>query len=1179
MTARAPAASQATPHAEQARAARPEASVWVSASAGSGKTKVLADRVLRLLLTGTQPQRILCLTFTRAAAAEMQNRIRHLLGQWAAETGDGLAERIRALTGEEPDDALLERARGLFAEVLEAPGGINIQTIHSFCQSLLARFPIEAGLAPHFRVMDERVTAEALTVARDSVLGLADGETDLAKAVATVTALVGEGDFAELLGQITRARGRIAQMIEDGGGTGPVSRRVRRLLGVGADDTVEGLIEGFCARTPDRLLVQAVTDLAHSRAEIERHTDLRKARGDMQNAIRILEWIKSPTPSEFDNYALVFLTQSQSIRKQLVSTGVSKALPLLERAMRQEAGVVHGVVMRRRAVRTAVATDALITIADAVLTHYERHKRRHALLDYEDLILAARTLVERAQGWVMYKLDGGIEHVLIDEAQDSNADQWAIVGAVTSEFFAGEGARESRRTVFAVGDEKQSIFGFQGAAPDEFARMQEHFGRRATDAQLEWQDVPLATSFRSVPAVLRAVDAVFTKSPMYGRAGTSHMAAMRAPGTGRAEAARKASAIPVGHVSHREGQSGLVEVWPPVMPPEGGRGSPWSPRTRPETPPTAERLSREIAARVASWISDAEPLPSRGRAVRASDVMILVRRRTEIVTYLMQALKHNGVAVAGADRMVVADQLAVQDLVALAAFALLPEDDLNLAAVLKGPLIGFSEEQLFEACHGREVPLWRVLRELAGRDPAAQRAVELLKEVLERADRTPPFEFFAHILGSLGGRARIVARLGEQAHDSVDEMLALAQIYEEAKTPSLQGFLQWFAHGRAEIKRDLDQGLRDEVRIMTVHGAKGLEAPIVFLADTMQTPVGDRGLLWGTEADGVEGGEIMLWPPRAMDRPPLANLLAEARKQRADEEYRRLLYVAMTRAEDRLYVCGYGTSRKPPENCWHNLVREGLEGIAEPFGFESGERGYTSNWAGDGLRLSDGQRADPDRGGDPRQAASAAEGLPEWAGRPAPAEQSPPRPRAPSHIEDGEPTVRSPLGRDRGRGFQRGNLIHRLLETLPDLEPGARADAARRFLGSPLHGLDADRIEEILAETMAVLEAPEHRELFGPGSRAEVPVAGVVDGIAISGRIDRLVVEPGRVRILDFKTNRPPPRRPEDVAVAYRRQMAAYRKLISAIYQDHTVECAILWTDGPRLMTIDTNLDGPEPAT
>ncbi|MEX2454878.1 MAG: 3'-5' exonuclease, partial [Rhodospirillaceae bacterium] len=493
------------------------------------------------------------------------------------------------------------------------------------------------------------------------------------------------------------------------------------------------------------------------------------------------------------------------------------------------------------------------------------------------------------------------------------------------------------------------------------------------------------------------------------------------------------------------------------------------------------------------------------------------------------------------------------------------------------------EDRLFDVCHGRESNVWASLRARGRSGAACRHAWEMLSEILGRADMTPPYEFFAHILGPMRGRARLLARMGEEAGDPIDEFLALALAFEQAHPPSLQGFLRWLDEGQAEIKRDLDQGIRDEVRIMTVHGAKGLQAPIVFLADTMQTPQAGRGFLWdgagedgGEDVDGDEVRDLLLWPPRTTERERVANRLAAAERKRQDEEYRRLLYVAMTRAEDRLYVAGYGTRNQPPEGAWYNLVRRGLEGIAQPFPFDSFADGLSDDaeagWAGEGLVVANSQSSVPDGRPSPTGVAADLRALPSWIDDPAPSEPEPPRPLAPSRPAADRPASRSPLGEDLGAAFQRGLLVHRLLQMLPDVPAGRRRAAADAYLRRPVHGLDAERIGSLLDETFAVLDHPDHADLFGPGSRTEAPVAGIVGGVAISGRIDRIVVGRETVKILDFKTNRPPPAEVGNVSAVYLRQMAAYRALLAKIYPDRTVECLLLWTDGPRLMPLPAKL-------
>ncbi|MEE2996618.1 MAG: double-strand break repair helicase AddA [Pseudomonadota bacterium] len=1137
----------------QTIAAAPLASVWVSASAGSGKTKVLADRVLRLLLNGSPAGKILCLTFTRAAAAEMQNRIRRLLGDWAVMSDAELDAAIVRLSGDTPTSEIRALARRLFAEVLDTPGGLKIQTIHAFCESLLGRFPVEAGLAPYFHVMDERTAAEALLTARNEILDAARSGADdaLADALGVVTGWVHEDEFADLMMAIASNRSRLNRLLIGHGGIEGATQATRSVLGVAAEETVEALLQA--AAVEPKIDQSGLRDAADVLS--------RGGKQDKDKAAKMSAWLfadPAARAKEFDAYASVYLTGSGTTRGILASKGAVKELPKIADIMQREAGRVFAVQEKRKAIQTAGATEAILAIATALINRYEDHKNRHAILDYDDLILRARRLVEQAAPWVLFKLDGGLDHILIDEAQDSNADQWAVVRAIVDEFHAGGGAREVGRTVFAVGDEKQSIFSFQGAAPDQFSAMSDYFEKRVTAAGQDWHRVPLDVSFRSTSTVLQAVDAVFADD----------------------EVREGVSSAKIVHKAHRHGQAGLVELWPPVFPEDRDDISPWStPEDLRNDATPARRLAHAIAWRISDWVEGGEKLPSADRYMRPGDIMVLVRRRTEFVDNLIRELKKRRVDVAGLDRMVLTDQLAVQDLIALAAFALLPHDDLNLAAVLKGPLIGFDEVKLFEVCHRRDGTVWGSLRRLARTDPRCAEAHRILSDVLARADFAAPYEFFANILGPMTGRARLISRLSEEANDPIDEFLSLALAFEQTHTPSLQGFIRWLEEGDAQIKRDLDQGLRDEVRIMTVHGAKGLQAPVVILADTMQVPQSDGCLMW---YHGDSQADALLWPPRSRVRERSAQRLAGEQRTRQDEEYRRLLYVAMTRAEDRLYIAGYGTRRTPPDAAWWNVIARGLEPVAEKFAFES-HPGRPDDeaemaWQGDGFRLQMPQTLAPDRRSEGGESATDIPELPGWIDAMAPEEPEPPRPLTPSRPTLPEPTTRSPLGDDNGLAFQRGVLVHRLLQTLPNLREPDRSGAARAFLARPVHGLELDQIDALVAETLAVLGDTACAPLFGPGSRAEVPVAGVVRGSAISGRIDRLVVGSGGVQILDFKTNRLPPSRPEDVPTLYLRQMSAYRALLRKIYKNQEVDCILLWTDGPRLMPLDAKLlDAYEP--
>ena len=1146
------------PETAQRPAADPAASVWVSASAGTGKTKVLTDRVLRLLLQGTAPQRILCLTFTKAAAAEMSNRIAERLGQWAVRDDVELSKDLTELTGHRPENLTLIAARRLFARVLDAPGGLAIQTIHGFCQSLLRRFPLEAVVAPHFAVMDERSAAEMLKQARRRVLDAACAEDDanLAQSLARITRYVNEKSFADLIGELTAQRDRLKQVIRDAGGFDGLVAEIHRRLGVAP---------GF---GDDGVLTETAVESAFDGAGLRRALDAlsRGSKTDTERAAILGDWLAA-APNQrillFESYSGAFLTREGTVRKTLITKFAQAFDSGALDALSAEAARLIRVRERRRAVLVAASTTALLTLGYDILAAYREKKRRGMQLDYDDLILDARNLLHRPgiAPWVLYKLDGGIDHILIDEAQDTNPEQWQVVEALAAEFFSGSGGRENDapRTVFAVGDAKQSIFSFQRADPAAFERMRRHFAQRVPAAGAVWREVPMDMSFRSADAVLRAVDGVFARLP-----------------------ARDGVAIsdqPIRHQAFRIGQAGLVELWPPVLPPARDEPAPWQPPIRSvgaEAP--VARLARMIALTIRRWIDGGDILESKGRPIRAGDVMILVRRRGSFMGQAVRALKALGVPVAGVDRMVLTDQLAVMDLMALARFLLLPEDDLTLATVLKGPLVGFSEDRLFELAYGRGGALWPALRARAHENADFARAEEFLSLLLARADYAPPFELFARVLGAGRGRERILARLGPEAADPLDEFLNAALLYQRAHAPSLQGFLHWLEAANEDIKRDLEQGQRDEVRVMTVHGAKGLQAPIVFLPDTMQKPTAQPSLLW----PAPEGGEkqIVLWPPRVEHDVTLASHTRQAERDKRDREHRRLLYVAMTRAEDRLYVCGWGTRRQLPEDCWYNLIVGGLAGLAAPVEIDlSAAFPGAGGWAGPGLRLTNPQEMRPEIERLAPALPVAPGEAPDWLAVPPLPEPDPPRPLVPSRPDGDEPAVQPPFLGDGGDAFRRGLLLHRLLQALPDIPAEKRAETGRRFLARTVHGLDRVARDRLLDEALAVIDDPTTAVLFGPDSLAEVPIVGRLGRAVVTGRIDRLAIIADRVLLVDYKSARAAPAKAAETPPMYIRQMALYRALISKIYCGKTIDCYLLWTAEPRLDQLDpTLLDHHMPA-
>ncbi|MBI76361.1 MAG: double-strand break repair helicase AddA [Rhodospirillaceae bacterium] len=1128
---------QTDPSIKQRPAANPNRSVWVAASAGTGKTKVLTDRVLALLLSGTPPHRLLCLTFTNAAAAEMANRINQVLAQWSIADETELRKNINFLMGQRAKNDILLRARKLFGQVLDVPGGMKIQTVHAFCESLLGRFPLEAGLAPYFQVMDEREAKEIQNEAQVRVFLEARNSpgTKLASALEEVTKHIQESDFEKLLGDFISERGRLCRLIERFGSVDLLINQIYRKLGVSKHETEFSIKKDACRKS--NFDFHALRKTADAMAK--------GSKTDIKSSKKIKQWIEAnfqEREKTFDSYLSVFFTLGGEKRARLVHKEAKALYSAAPKNLENEAKRLEYSLLRVRANVTGKATAAILTIINSLLEVYEKCKKERARLDYDDLILKARSLLE-AEGnvsWVMFKLDGGIDHILIDEAQDTNPDQWAIITALSEEFFSGEGASKIERTIFAVGDPKQSIYSFQRADPKAFEEMRSYFRTKAIEISKPWKDVNLYISFRSTSSVLKIVDAVLASEPLK---------------LGVAEAEKK-----ILHEPLRYGEAGLVELWPPVGPIEQQELEPWSPPVKARSgydPQT--QLAEGIAATIQNWIKKGEILKSKNRPIRAGDIIILVRRRGTFVEKMVRALKREDLPVAGADRMVLSEHLAVLDLVSIGNFLLLPEDELNLAGVLKSPLIGFSEDDLFELAYNRgQSNLWKTLCCRYEEKPIFKFAFEELKALLETAESAPPFELFSEILGKRNGRKKIIGRLGSEANDPIDEFLTLALHYERTQTPSLQGFLNWFLKNDIEVKRDFEHAIRNEVRVMTVHGAKGLQAPIVFLPDSMQVPSGLPRLLWTED-------EIILWPPRRRYFEKQCEKALLAARQVRDSEYRRLLYVAMTRTEDRLYICGWNTLRRAVSGNWYELVESALKKIGSEFNFDSSDI-CPQGWKGPGWRLENPQLQKAKN--TDFEISIIKESLPDWVKKQPKPEAAYTQHLSPSHSEEYEPSVISPIGDGKIDFFQRGLIIHKLLELLPGIQMEKRRQVASRFLAQPVHQLTHEDQREYISEVMSIIENTQFKEVFGPDSRSEVTITGRLGAQVIVGQLDRLLIKSDQVMIIDYKSSRPPPEKLADVSPAYLRQMSSYRAVLYSIFPDRPINCALLWTYTPSLMPL-----------
>lgn len=1136
----------------QLLAANPEDNVWLSASAGTGKTQVLSARVLRLLLReDVSPSQILCLTFTKAGAAEMANRINAVLARWVRLPDTKLFEELGHL-GAPNDPATRERARSLFASVLDCPGGgLRIDTIHAFAQFLIGNFPEEAGLAPGTRVMDDR-SRELL--AREVLTELFE-EAERTHDVRVLDGLrefTTRKDPGALHGWLMRAADCHDLWEGPAGWQSPMGARVRQALGLPADAG-----EGWAQEVlhpdlfPDDTLMAMLPALEGW-----------KVKTGQESAAFVRRWLGLGLPERIAAAAAFRDTILKKDGEPRKMEGAAKLDPLFTRHQEDIAEALREYEERRSLLACAEIITSALEIGRAFAVKWEARKAREGLLDFGDLIRKAAALLgnSEAADWIRYKLDRHFDHILIDEAQDTNQSQWDIVEALIDDFFSGEGARGDKlRTIFTVGDYKQAIFGFQGTSPENFARAKARVHARITAAQQGiragrvnrrapgWQDLDLGLSFRTAQVVLGFVNRVIAAL------GFAEFGLDRAPAQ---------------HVGAE--RPGLVTLWPPVVPDSGEQES------EEEESEEAERdwlprhdtlLAEKIADQVHRWVSGTEPFVlAKGtrRNAQAGDIMVLVRQRKELAAQIVAKLYARGVPVAGVDRLRLGAPLAVKDVLAALRFAAQPQDDLSLANLLASPLIGWSQDDLLaHVPREKDVRLWDHLRR-DGAPPQVLATAEALRDLLRRADYQTPQALIAWLLtGPWQGRAKLVARLGAEANDPLDELLNAAFAYEAEHWPSLAGFLAWFDAGTGDLKRDADSA-SGQVRVMTVHGSKGLQAPIVILADATGAPgdPGDLSLEDNPLGEVLERKRMVPLPPLGKDERKGRIAEAEAAKARAAlQEHWRLLYVALTRAEEALFIGGSlnrNEAKKgvPHADSWYARLAPLFEGepLDDPV------------W---GTRREWGERAEPLV---PVDGAAAGEAvrtdLPRWMLTPIGPEPRPPRPLAPSSAgEDsgGGPPLPPEAARHAAR---RGSLIHALLERLPEVPAAEREAAARRWLARQAADLAEELREEMFAAAFGVLDHPDFAAIFSPAALAEVPLAATVEGVVVAGTADRLLIEADAVTVVDFKTTRRPPASVADIPAATLRQMAAYVAALEAIYPGRRVRAGVLYTHLPLLLTL-----------
>ncbi|MTH78246.1 double-strand break repair helicase AddA [Paracoccus aestuariivivens] len=1105
----------------QVRAADPVRSTWLTANAGSGKTRVLTDRVARLLLAGTAPEKILCLTYTKAAATEMQNRLLQRLGKWAMLPEAKLLDELARLGEDKAPD--LPAARRLFARAIETPGGLKVQTIHSFCGGVLRRFPIEAGVPHGFTELDDRSAA----LIRSEIIEdmVRENAPELADLLMLHSGENLDGFLAGLRGFET-----------------PADRDLLwTACGLEAGDDLAGLLAQTFADGTN--VIAALIPLLLKGSSNDQKAAIKLQAGNWDQPgmaeLALLESVlltgsgaKEPFAAKYDSFPTKALRQGSCV-DLIDDLGI-----LMER--------VQDSRPRRLALAMAQRSLSLHRFAHAFLHRYRAQKAAHGYLDFDDLIeFTARLLSENSMAqWVLFRLDGGIDHILVDEAQDTSPAQWQVIERLTDEFTSGHGVHETgSRSLFVVGDPKQSIYSFQGADIAVFEARRTGFAEAFAAVENPMQVLELRHSFRSSTAILSLVDEVFAGD------------------------AARGLGDPPQHRAFRTDMPGRVDLWPSIPKPDKLEPGDWTdpvdqPAENSETTQLARAIAEEIGRMIGTPMFDAKH--GVVRRVRAGDVLILVQRRSDLFAEVIAALKAANLPVAGADRLKLAGEMAVRDIRAVLSVLATPEDDLSLAAALRSPIFGLTEEELYRLASGRKKGeyLWRRLRESGHRA-----AVDLLSDLMGQTGFMRPYDLISRLLIRHGCRERLVARLGPEAEDGIDELLSQALSYESSETPSLTGFLVWLSGDDVVVKRQAGSGGEDGeglIRVMTVHGSKGLESPIVIMPDSSKRRPPREGQVL------VVPGGPPLWRGKKGERPDAIEDLAAEQTERQLQERKRLLYVGLTRAESWLIVAAAGETGVD-EDSWHSLVEAGF-----------GRSDLTASripalFGGEIRRLSFGDW--PDSAPDTIRVEKDVIESPDWLRAAPPPMPEKRRPVAATSL-GGAKVLTAQGDGDAEAAMLFGTRLHLLLEHLPGRDPAEWETIARDVLAGSEGGLPLPiEMERLLAEAREVFDAPDLASVFDLPEEAEVfqelELSAPLPRIGMLwGKIDRLVVTKDRVLAIDYKTNRDVPADPNATPLGILRQMAAYRAALRQLWPDLTVEAAVLWTATRSLMPLpDTLLD------
>ena len=1072
----------------QAQASNPAYNVWVSASAGSGKTKVLTDRILRLLLSGIAPRKILGITFTKNAAAGMQQRIDDILSFWGYGdhklVANDLESRLK-LWSMACDHKKIIEIQALARSLLAGSDKVRIQTIHSFCQSLLKAFPLEAKVDHNFTVIDERQQQDLVKQAITDVITKKQFE------LTVISQFMDEESFLSAIDDFLQEAPNPDET--------QVKTKLQQIYGI-IDDSVslEQLAAEFYDGTKQLDLKQLRQILIHG------------SKTEQKQGEHLTNWLQLPNKQEqLDMYLRVFLTQKGELRQKVITSKTSKQYPDMAQIMIEEQTRVHTFAQTRKALQAFMLNFNIYKIGTGIAEQFKFLKQQRAFLDYDDLIAKCADLLvnNSAAAWVMYKLDGGIDHILVDESQDTSPLQWRVITALINEFITSD----KHKTFFIVGDEKQSIYSFQGASMECFHDSYKSLQQLCQNHKKTFKHIELNISFRSTPAVLKAVDHTFNSISWLDE--------------------------PIKHLAARNHDYGRVELWDLVKSQDQQSES--------NSESNAAHIlafnsdfkglsaqvieAKRIADQIKHMLDHKIILPSKKHPITPGDIMILVQRRGNLMDKIIKYLQKAQIPVAGQDRILLTNNIAIQDLMALARFLCLPLDDFSLACALKSPLFNLNDDDLFDLTHKSTVSLWQSLQN----NSKYTHICEQLKKWLNLVDYSRSYEIFSTILAQHS--KSFTQTMGETIIEILDEFLRLVLESERYTSPNLESFIAWFEHYDNEVVRVTEKSTK--VQIMTVHGAKGLQAPIVFLPDTTNVCSLKAKMWWETG--------IPLLNVNNNECPESLIPYKKTALQKLYREYLRLLYVAMTRAEDILIISGQEGRQSSQLQSWSQIINSSMEQYAN--------RVLIKEMSHEVWRFSRNEELDLQVLEATINEPESKLEIPKWLNVNVAPEYSIDI-ITPSTMIDKSPKTKANAP---NLAPFKGEIMHKLLEILPHYDR-AQWPIIGQHIGKSYTQDSTIDINQFIAQANKIIT--QFPDIFSKG-QAEVAVAAqlLFNGkqCQVQGRVDRVIIEGNIVKIIDFKTGEP--------KSIYTKQLELYRKVFAQTHPQYEIKSYLLWLDTLQL--------------